>query len=76
MPHFKVWHFGPELPVETREEFASELTQLAVRVFSCAPEAVSIDEIGVEPARWNDSVYDVEIAPQVGRLAREPGYTL
>lgn len=76
MPHFKVWHFAPELTDDQRQRLVAALETVAVDILGTAPSAVSVDEIAVAEDAWKDDVFDVEIAPRHEALVREPGYSM
>lgn len=76
MPHFKVWHFAPELTEDQRQRLATAIEALAAEVLGTSPAAVSVDEIAVPEGNWKTDVFDVEIAPRHDALVRKPGYSV
>lgn len=76
MPHFKIWHFHPELTDEQRQRLAAALETVAVDILGTSPSAVSVDEIGVPEDAWKADVFDVEILPRHEDLVRRPGYSM
>lgn len=76
MPHFKVWHYAPGLSDADRERLAAALEKVATEVLGTSPDAVSVDEVPVDPAAWRAEVYDVEIGPRSAALVRRPGYSV
>ncbi|MET3451549.1 MULTISPECIES: tautomerase PptA [Curtobacterium] len=76
MPHFKIWHFPPELTDGQRQRLAAALETVAVDVFGTSPNAVSVDEIAVPEDAWKVDVFDVEIGPRHEGLVRKPGYSM
>jgi 4-oxalocrotonate tautomerase len=76
MPHFKVWHFAPELTDDQRRRLAAALETVAVDILGTTPNAVSVDEIAVPEDAWKVDVFDVEITPRRDALVREPGYSM
>ena len=76
MPHFKIWHFHPELTDDQRQRLAAALETVAVDILGTSPSAVSVDEIGVPEDAWKADVFDVEILPRREDLVRKPGYSM
>ncbi|OII01211.1 MULTISPECIES: tautomerase family protein [unclassified Curtobacterium] len=76
MPHFKIWHFHPELTDDQRQRLAAALETVAVDILGTSPSAVSVDEIGVPEDAWKADVFDVEILPRHEDLVRKPGYSM
>jgi len=76
MPHFKVWHFHPELTDDQRQRLAAALETVAVDILGTSPSAVSVDEIAVPEDAWKAGVFDVEILPRHEDLVRKPGYSM
>lgn len=76
MPHFKIWHFHPELTDDQRQRLAAALETVAVDILGTSPSAVSVDEIGVSEDAWKADVFDVEILPRHEDLVRKPGYSM
>jgi 4-oxalocrotonate tautomerase len=76
MPHFKVWHFAPELTDDQRQRLAAALETVAVDILGTSPDAVSVDEIAVPEDAWKADVFDVEIVPRHEALVRKPGYSM
>lgn len=76
MPHFKIWHFHPELTDDQRQRLATALETVAVDILGTSPSAVSVDEIAVREDAWKADVFDVEILPRHEDLVRKPGYSM
>ncbi|WIB75838.1 hypothetical protein DEJ28_09010 [Curtobacterium sp. MCPF17_002] len=76
MPHFKIWHFAPELTDDQRLRLAAALETVAVDILGTSPSAVSVEGIAVPGDAWKATVFDVEIVPRHEDLVRKPGYSM
>ena len=56
--------------------FVEELTQLAGKYLKASEEYVSISYQEFPAEEWKEKVFDKEIKPKRGQLAKEPGYEM
>ena len=56
--------------------FVTELTQLAEKHLKATEEYVSISYTEIPADEWKTEVFDKEIRPNIGKLAKAPGYDM
>ena len=59
--------------VEQKSGLTNQIVKAVTKSLGVGPEAVSIEIIDVNPDEWKSSVYESDIAPKLGMLAKEPG---
>lgn len=74
MPHFNVKCYPKHLTEQEMKAFVAELTQLAEKHLKSPEEYISISYQEVPAEKWKEEVFDKEIKPNLGKLAKEPGY--
>ena len=74
MPHVIVKLFTGATEAQ-KQALTEALTRDIMEHLGKSEASVSVALEEVEPADWKQ-VYDAEIAPLAGSLAKEPGYTL
>ena len=74
MPHFNVKCYPKHLTEQEMKAFVAELTQLAEKYLKAPEEYISISYQEVPAEKWKEEVFDKEIKPNLGKLAKEPGY--
>ena len=75
MPHVDIICFPRDLNEEEKAALAAEITEVIIRHLQSKESSVSIALNEVEPDAWQ-AVWDVEIAPQMTRLIKKPGYSM
>ncbi|SCK27823.1 indigoidine synthase IndC [Vogesella sp. LIG4] len=75
MPHVVIHCFKADIPAANLERIQQSLTQLLQQELSCLTGAVSVDLQPVEPALWQQQVYETLIVPRMTDLLRRPDYT-
>lgn len=76
MPHLDL-HFNPsELSDEDIAKMADELCKVLKSYLATSDRAISIALTRVSADDWKERVYDPIIAPRLGTLFKNPGYTL
>ncbi len=76
MPHFNIKCYPKHLTEKEMKSFITELTQLAEKHLKASENYVSISYTEIPAEQWKDEVYDKEIRPNLGTLAKEPGYDM
>jgi 4-oxalocrotonate tautomerase len=76
MPHITVTCYPKHLSDAEFSVFIQSLTQLAEKHLHASEGDVSILYTEVPEADWKQEVWDKAIAPNLGRLAKKPGYSL
>ena len=73
MPHVivKLW---PGRTEEQKKKLAEEIARDMVATLKCSSDSISIAFEEVESAEWTDKVYNRDIAPNMERLYKKPGY--
>lgn len=75
MPHVVIRCFKADIPGASLDCIRNELTRVLQQALGCAASAVSIDLQQVEPAHWNEQVYQPLIRPHLDTLLLQPGYS-
>jgi 4-oxalocrotonate tautomerase len=73
MPHVVVKMY-PADSEEQKVKLADELTKVIMDITGKPEAAVSIRIVEVPEEVWMEQVYEKEILPQIGSLAKKPGY--
>ena len=74
MPHINVKCYPKHLSEQEMKDFVADLTQLAGKHLKATPDYVSISYQEIPAEQWKDEVFDKEIKPNIGKLAKDPGY--
>ena len=73
MPHIVV-----KLLAGRSEQLKRRLAEALVRdvttVLGVGEESVSLAMEDIQPGKWTEQVFEPDIAPNLGRLYKEPGY--
>ncbi|MFK3703461.1 4-oxalocrotonate tautomerase [Raoultella sp. BIGb0138] len=75
MPHVDIKCFPRDLTDEQKSALAADITDVLVRHLNSKEGAVSVALNQVEQSDWQQ-VWDSEIAPQMARLIKKPGYSM
>lgn len=76
MPHINIKCYPKHLTENEMKSFITELTQLTEKHLKASENYVSISYTEIPAEQWKDEVYDKEIRPNLGTLAKEPGYDM
>lgn len=76
MPHIHIKCYPKHLSEKEMKAFVTELTQLAEKHLKASEDYVSINYTEIPAEKWKEEVFDKEIRPYHGRLAKEPGYEM
>ena len=76
MPHINIKCYPKHLTENEMKYFITELTQLAEKHLKASENYVSISYTEIPAEQWKEEVYDKEIRPNLGTLAKEPGYDM
>ncbi|MBQ9191714.1 MAG: tautomerase PptA [Bacteroidaceae bacterium] len=76
MPHINIKCYPKHLTESEMHAFVAELTQLAETHLKASEEYISISYTEIPAERWKEEVFDKEIRPNRGALAKEPGYEM
>ena len=58
------------------EAFIADLTQITEKHLKATEDSISISYEEIPAEQWKDEVFDKEIKPNRGKLAKEPGYEM
>ncbi|HEH6360843.1 TPA: tautomerase PptA [Raoultella planticola] len=75
MPHVDIKCFPRELTDEQKSALAADITEVLIRHLNSKDVAVSVALNQVAQSDWQ-KVWDSEIAPQMERLIKKPGYSM
>jgi 4-oxalocrotonate tautomerase len=75
MPHVVIHCFKADIPKANLDRIQQSLTHLLQQELPCLAEAISVDLQQVEPALWQQQIYQPLIAPRMPDLLRQPAYT-
>lgn len=75
MPHVDIKCFPRELTDEQKSALAADITEVLIRHLNSNDGAVSVALNQVAQSDWQ-KVWDSEIAPQMERLIKTPGYSM
>ena len=76
MPHIHVKCYPKHLTEQEMKAFVEDLTKLAGKHLKSTEEYISIKYEEIPAEQWKDEVFDKEIKPCRGQLAKEPGYEM
>mgnify|MGYP002623478718 FL=1 len=76
MPHINIKCYPKHLTENEMNAFVTELTQLAEKHLKATEEYISISYTEIRADKWKDEVFDKEIRPNIGKLAKDPGYDM
>ena len=76
MPHINIKCYPKHLTENEMKAFVADLTQLAEKHLKATEEYISISYTEIPADKWKDEVFDKEIRPNIGKLAKDPGYNM
>ncbi len=76
MPHINVKCYPKHLSEQQMKDFIADLTNLTQKHLSASEDSISISYEEIPAEQWKDEVFDKEIKPNIGKLAKDPGYDM
>jgi 4-oxalocrotonate tautomerase len=76
MPHIDIKCYPKHLTDKEFNDFVHDLTTLAEKFLHANEGDVSINYTEIPAEQWREAVWDKEIAPNLDRLAKKPGYKM
>ena len=73
MPHIEIKCY-PGRTKEQKKALAEKITEDVVTIFKTEESSVSVAIYDVSQDEWKEQVWDKQIAPNLGKLYKEPGY--
>lgn len=73
MPHVDIKCYSGRTD-EQKKMLVDKITKDIVEIFHTSENSVSINIQDVPQEEWKEKVWDQEIAPNRGKLCKEPGY--
>ena len=58
---------------EQKSGLTNQLVKAVIQSLGVGPETISVELVDVNPDEWKSSVFETDIAPKLGELAKEPG---
>ena len=75
MPHVDIKCFPRALTDEQKTALAADISEVIIRHLQSKDSSVSVALNEVKPEAWQGG-WDAEIAPQMARLIKKPGYSM
>ncbi len=76
MPHIDIKCYPKHLSESEMNTFVAELTELAGKHLKSTEEYISISYTEIPAEQWKEEVFDKDIRPNIGKLAKDPGYDM
>lgn len=76
MPHVEIKCFPRDLDDEQKNALAADIATAISRHLGSKDGSISVALKQVEQDAWKSQVWDTEIAPQMDRLIKKPGYSM
>ena len=76
MPHINVKCYPKHLSEQQMKDFIADLTNLTQKHLGASEDSISISYEEIPAEQWKNEVFDKEIKPNIGRLAKDPGYDM
>jgi 4-oxalocrotonate tautomerase len=76
MPHVAIKYFPRNLPETVKQDLANDISDLLKKYLNAEDKSISVALTEVTPDRWKDTVYDIEIGPELDNLTKKPGYSM
>ncbi len=74
MPHVEIKCF-PGRSEEQKTICAEKIAEIIAESLGCETKSVSVAIKDIEKDKWKSDVWDKDIAPEMDRLYKKPGYT-
>ena len=76
MPHISVKCYPKNLTKEQLDAYVADIVRVTGDRLGTPADAISVSYAEIPAEDWKDKVYDPEIKPNLGRLAKKPGYEM
>lgn len=76
MPHINIKCFPKHLSESEMNAFVTDLVELTEKHLKSSADSISISYNEIPSEKWKDEVFDKEIRPNIGKLAKDPGYDM
>ena len=76
MPHINVKCYPKHLSEQQMKDFISDLTNVTQKHLNASEDSISISYEEIPAEQWKNEVFDKEIKPNIGKLAKDPGYDM
>ena len=76
MPHINIKCYPKHLTAGEMKDFVQDLTQLVGKHLKSTEDSISISYNEIPAEKWKEEVFDKEIRPYVGKLAKDPNYDM
>ncbi|WLI77331.1 tautomerase PptA [Kosakonia sp. H02] len=76
MPHIDIKCFPRDLNDEQKSALAADITEVIIRHLDSKESSVSVALNEIAPEEWKAQAWDTEIAPQMEKLIKKPGYSM
>lgn len=76
MPHINVKCYPKHLSEQQMKDFIADLTNVTQKHLNALEDSISISYEEIPAEQWKNEVFDKEIKPNIGKLAKDPGYDM
>lgn len=76
MPHINVKCYPKHLSEQQMKDFIADLTNVTQKHLKATEDSISISYEEIPAEQWKNEVFDKEIKPNIGKLAKDPGYDM
>ncbi|MDT3412116.1 tautomerase PptA [Kosakonia cowanii] len=76
MPHIDIKCFPRDLNDEQKNALAADITEVIIRHLNSKESSISVALTEIAPEEWQVNAWDKEIAPQMEKLIKKPGYSM
>lgn len=76
MPHINVKCYPKHLSEQQMKDFIADLTNVTQKHLNASKDSISISYEEIPAEQWKNEVFDKEIKPNIGKLAKDPGYDM
>jgi len=76
MPHINVKCYPKHLSEQQMKDFIADLTNVTQKHLNASEDSISISYEEIPAEQWKNKVFDKEIKPNIGKLAKDPGYDM
>ncbi|GAB7215635.1 tautomerase PptA [Dickeya oryzae] len=73
MPHVAIKYFPRNLPETVKQDLTNDISDLLKKYLNAEDKSISVALTEVTPDRWKDTVYDIEIGPELDNLTKKTG---
>ncbi len=76
MPQINVKCYPKHLSEQQMKDFIADLTNVTQKHLNASEDSISISYEEIPAEQWKNEVFDKEIKPNIGKLAKDPGYDM